>query len=112
MQNRSRGGGGSRAIKLGLDGTLDVPVKVRPEKPKPGKCINLWVEGKQRTTGFEFPECRSQALLNTRLSSTVIRMLWRRYSAQVDTKYSRWNKPGSSRHSSSPHWNAPTRIVA
>jgi len=24
-------------------GILDVFIKVRPEKPKPGRCINLWV---------------------------------------------------------------------
>jgi hypothetical protein len=27
-------------------GILDVFIKVRPEKSKPGRCINLWVERK------------------------------------------------------------------
>ena len=81
------------ATVLGLD-KLDVSAKVRPERPKPGRCMNLWVERKWHTIGFESPECSSQALLNTRVSSTVIRMFWRRYSAHVDARYSRWNKPG------------------
>ena len=33
----------------------DVFMKVRPEKPKPGRCMNLWVERKCRTTGSESP---------------------------------------------------------
>jgi hypothetical protein len=80
------------ATKLGLD-KLDVSAKVRPAKPKPGRYMNLWVERKWPTIGSESPECRSQAVLNTRVSSTVIRMFWRRCSAHVDTRYSRWNRP-------------------
>jgi hypothetical protein len=29
--------------------------KVRPEKPKPGRCMNLWVERKWRTIGSDSP---------------------------------------------------------
>ena len=75
-------------------GILDVFIKVRPEKPKPGRCIILWVERKWRTIGSESPACRFQAFLNTFVSSTVIRMFWRRCSAHVDTRYSKRNKPG------------------
>ena len=38
---------------------------MRPERPKPGSCMNLWVERKWRTIGSESPECRFQAILNT-----------------------------------------------
>ena len=61
------------ATNLNL-GILDVFIKVRPEKPKPGRCINLWVERKWRTIGSKSPACRFQAFLNTFVSSTVIRM--------------------------------------
>ena len=37
-------------IKFGLD-KLEVSAKVRPEMPKPGSCMNLWVERKWRTIG-------------------------------------------------------------
>ena len=38
------------AIKVGLD-KLEVSAKVRPEMPKPGSCMTLWVERKWRTIG-------------------------------------------------------------
>jgi hypothetical protein len=44
-------------------GILDVFIKVRPERPKPGSCTNFWVERKCRTVGSESPACRFQAFL-------------------------------------------------
>ena len=41
-------------VKLGFE--LDVSAKVRPEKPKPGRCMNLCVEIKWRTIGSESPK--------------------------------------------------------
>jgi hypothetical protein len=38
------------AIKFALD-KLEVSAKVRPEMPKPGSCMNLWVERKWRMIG-------------------------------------------------------------
>ena len=47
---------------LGL-GILDVFIKVRPERPKPGRCTNFWVEREMPDHRFRVSACRFQAFL-------------------------------------------------
>ena len=44
-------------------GILDVFVKVRPEKPKPGSCMNFWVERKCRDHRFRVSRVQIPGLL-------------------------------------------------